>query len=389
MLKNLDKDFFYKYKDDNKKRANVLLLANQLPMISLAIILPSLLPMFFIQHALVNQEIWSYISYAFKLIVGLVVLIDIMLIATKIRYKRPDIVYRVFSLYMILINITILLVLGVFIEEKIGDYSIYYYLLVGVIPIIYIVSLFSARKKILNGALRAEGEGFFPKYQNSFVNKNLKNLILVTMIIIVISLVLQRALYVIAGVTFLIVYFLRFLVVEMYFKGYYFRRFSEQLSDDQIKKLEKKDREVNNLEINKKTQKNNKKNKSPNFVLYVIKPLQYILLYSINIILLGVNSAFEKDLIAYSISIAVLLVIMFIIINWIAKYQVGRGGKRLVYGCGILTTVIILLNLFGNYVELLNNQLKYVIPIGVIVVVCIFWYFLAPIERIQKKTRNS
>lgn len=384
MLKNLDKKDFGDLSNNSTLGLNAMNLSIQLPFISIGIILPALLPMFFIENALVNQMNWKYVSLFFKVLVCLVLIYNVIVAFSNLKYKRPDIVVASFGIYMFLVMLTILTVFGVFIEEAVGSKVIFYYGIIGLLPLIYIYSIYRARKRIIDGQLRDNIDGLLPSLENNFFFRNKEILLKIIVVIMIASVILKLALYTVIPFTILLAYFLRHLFVVVYFKSYCLRRFYERPDKEEIEALRKKVRNVTHKKIEKKESYSKKKPKSMQFVLFIIKPIQYVLFYGINFLGLIMADMFKGQIIGLLVSALIIFLLAFYQLKWIIRYNVSFIGRRLVsVNCILLSLNIAFILIGERSISLENDPVLFYSVIGTGAVIVLFWFLIDPVKRLE------
>jgi hypothetical protein len=284
---------------------------------------------------------------------------------------------------------------------------LFYHFIVVVTLLSIIVSIFTGYYKVSKGAFRKKGKGI-----NSWFSDTSSKLILFCIVIsFLVALILNDLIdlnFMFLGIMIL-GYFLKYPIREAIYASHYLRKYYNAMDSEAIKQVEKeelnsivRERKSNdssqNPEIDDSKDIPDHKKLSLPVIMYLIKPLQYILLVVCAIVLTSLIDAFDMNLLPISITFVFYIIIIYIIFKWITKYELNIYEYYIINVFVILnilsSTLFLLLGTIQKYDFLTKNE--YVLPgIYVLLFIILFRLNLGGkivdyiIDRDDKKIKSS
>lgn len=381
MFKNLSRDDLMGLSFELKGRMSAQNLAFILPMLSIGIFMVGSISMFIApSNALVDAQLWLPISYFFKGIIALILFLDVVLLFTKVKYKKPEFVIGLLPLYLYVLMATFFGAIGLKVDES---YDQQWLILIASISFSLLFPFFlfiQGKHKVRNGALREKGEGINP-YANGKVSKYYL-WVLIGVITAALSLYfLKQPVILMSFLMFILSYYMGYPIREAIFTAYYVKNYVPKLSKEEISKLI--ENEKASLVLDKQKSKTQNATSS-SMILMIIKPLQYLAL-CINFLALITFFGMYEDFMSCMIISLIYIFVKLLILTWMLRYQVGLFGKFIVNSIFVLDTIALLLFLTLPWLDQYSDDtFTPYIFLGVMLFIGVFWWSVDPTYRIYR-----
>lgn len=381
MFKNLTKDDFYEHitKYDSKGIVHYNYLILILAIINVAISTPFTL---LYKEMDTKISIWPYVLVVYKIIWVMSFLVAIIMLVPKVKFKYPHMVIKAYNFMGYLVMATTLITSAIIIEEQ---YRLLGYILYGFAvlfhPLVWHYYFISC-KQIRNGALRQGGPGIdLTVLWGPLIQLIIKAKIPL-FIVSSVATILGYGIYVVGFGLILLIPFYRIFFTRLMIDAHVVKHYDDVLSEKEIEAMVSNVSKNNDLIREKYNEK--KYRHAPSKIMFLIKPLQVILLLSMGFWTYGLGTLFKEIPLGYMLSLVLVFFLMKAIIRWMMRYDVGRGGIRIINGSiGMVLLVLPLPILFDPNMAYTFSDPELVIMTIYLVLVGIFTVLVNPGYRIN------